>query len=71
MTTPTITVTLHGETTTLPACTVADIVARVTGTDNPQGVAIAVNNHVVVRSTWDQPLADGDTIEVLTAVQGG
>ena len=37
-----------------------------------RGVAVAVNGTVVPRSTWaDVPLADGDTVEVLTAAQGG
>ena len=37
-----------------------------------RGVAVAVNGTVVPRSTWaDVPLAEGDTVEVLTAAQGG
>jgi sulfur carrier protein len=41
-------------------------------TSAPSGVAVAVNGQVVRRSAWDStPLADGDQIEVLTAVQGG
>jgi sulfur carrier protein len=36
------------------------------------GVAAAVNGEVVRRSAWDSTrLADGDQVEVLTAVQGG
>jgi sulfur carrier protein len=36
------------------------------------GVAVAVNGEVVTRSAWDSTvLADGDELEVLTAVQGG
>jgi sulfur carrier protein len=36
------------------------------------GVAAAVNGAVVRRAAWDTtPLADGDEVEVLTAVQGG
>jgi sulfur carrier protein len=35
-------------------------------------VAVAVNGTVVPRSTWDDvALADGDSVEVLTASQGG
>ena len=34
--------------------------------------AVAVNGAVVRRSEWEStPLADGDQVEVLTAVQGG
>jgi sulfur carrier protein len=36
------------------------------------GVAAAVNDEVVRRAAWDSTvLADGDQIEILTAVQGG
>ncbi len=36
------------------------------------GVAAALNGDVVQRTAWDSTqLADGDDVEVLTAVQGG
>lgn len=36
------------------------------------GVAAAVNGEVVRRADWNaRALADGDQVEVLTAVQGG
>ena len=36
------------------------------------GIAVAVNGEVVRRATWESTrLADGDQVEVLTAVQGG
>jgi sulfur carrier protein len=36
------------------------------------GVAVAVNGDVIRRAEWRAtPLADGDQVEVLTAVQGG
>ena len=41
-------------------------------TSAASGVAVAVNGQVVRRSAWDSTvLADGDQVEVLTAVQGG
>ena len=41
-------------------------------TSAPSGIAVAVNGEVVRRSRWEStPLADGDRVEVLTAVQGG
>jgi sulfur carrier protein len=41
-------------------------------TTAPSGVAAAVNGDVVRRAAWDATaLADGDEVEVLTAVQGG
>ena len=36
------------------------------------GIAVAVNGEVVRRGDWESTrLADGDQVEVLTAVQGG
>lgn len=36
------------------------------------GVAAAVNGEVVRRASWEEtPVADGDVVEVITAVQGG
>ncbi|WP_374050425.1 sulfur carrier protein ThiS [Streptomyces roseicoloratus] len=41
-------------------------------TTAPSGVAAAVNETVVPRGQWAATLlADGDRVEVLTAVQGG
>lgn len=41
-------------------------------TSAPTGVAAALNGDVVRRAAWDSTsLADGDVVEVLTAVQGG
>jgi sulfur carrier protein len=38
----------------------------------PTGVAAALNEAVVPRSRWSvTQLADGDRVEILTAVQGG
>jgi sulfur carrier protein len=51
--------------------TVADVVERLAGTD-AKGVAVALNGDVVPRSAWPATRpAEGDRIEVLTAVQGG
>jgi sulfur carrier protein len=39
---------------------------------NTNGVAVAVNDSVVPRRQWPEvQLRDGDTIEVIHAVQGG
>jgi sulfur carrier protein len=41
-------------------------------TNARSGVAAAVNGAVVSRTAWDTTaLAEGDEVEVLTAVQGG
>jgi sulfur carrier protein len=50
--------------------TVADVVDR--WARSPIGVAVAVNEAVVTRAEWsDTTLAEGDRVEILTAVQGG
>jgi sulfur carrier protein len=53
-----------------PGTTLAAVVATLTGAVS--GVAAAVNDSVVPRGSWAATaLADGDRVEVLTAVQGG
>ena len=55
------------------SATVLDAVAA-TGKrpDNSRGVAVAVNGEVIPRGEWSATsLADGDKVEVLTAVAGG
>lgn len=52
--------------------TLADLVAELGHRPNRPGVAVAVNGVVVPRRTWQaRMLTDGDSIEVLGAVQGG
>jgi len=50
--------------------TVGQVVAAVT--DQARGIAVAVNGEVVPRQGWPAtPVAEGDQIEIVTAVQGG
>lgn len=65
-------VQLNGSTIYLadPA-TVADAVAA-SGAPAERGVAVAVDGEVVARSEWETTeLRDGQSVEVLQAVQGG
>jgi sulfur carrier protein len=64
-------VRLNGEPRELPdGTTVAGAVAGLTAAAT--GVAAAVNGDVVPRGSWTGTvLADGDQVEVVTAVQGG
>uniref|UniRef100_A0AAU3H167 Sulfur carrier protein ThiS n=1 Tax=Streptomyces sp. NBC_01401 TaxID=2903854 RepID=A0AAU3H167_9ACTN len=66
-----VSVSVNGEHRTVPADTALDtLVAALTTA--PSGVAAAVNEAVVPRGRWSATtLADGDRVEVLTAVQGG
>ncbi|MER5743682.1 sulfur carrier protein ThiS [Streptomyces sp. NPDC002225] len=53
-----------------PGTTLEALVATLTAASS--GVAAAVNETVVPRGRWGATaLADGDRVEVLTAVQGG
>jgi sulfur carrier protein len=53
-----------------PESTLTDVVAQLTAT--PQGIAVALNGSVVPRGSWPNTvLTDADTVEILTAVQGG
>lgn len=68
-----VTIVLNGEPRDLPGRpTLADAV-QATGSPAPhQGVAVAVDGDVVPRGEWEsRPLAGGERVEVLQAVQGG
>ncbi|WP_327085966.1 sulfur carrier protein ThiS [Nonomuraea sp. NBC_01738] len=64
-------VTINGAAHVVPdGMTVAQAVRTLT--EATTGVAVAVNDEVVARSTWETTgLAERDRVEVLTAVQGG
>lgn len=66
-----LTLRVNGTERTAPAgTTLATLVAQLTAA--PSGVAAAVNETVVPRGAWPRtPLAEGDRVEILTAVQGG
>ncbi|MER5180869.1 sulfur carrier protein ThiS [Streptomyces sp. NPDC002896] len=70
VTTP-IRISVNGEPREVPAGTpLGTLVATLTTA--PSGVAAALNETVVPRAEWlTTALAEGDRIEVLTAVQGG
>ncbi|MGW0782604.1 sulfur carrier protein ThiS [Streptomyces sp. NPDC002913] len=66
-----VSVSVNGERRDVPAGTALDVLVA-TLTASRSGVAAAVNEAVVPRGEWSATLlADGDRVEVLTAVQGG
>ncbi|MET8326077.1 sulfur carrier protein ThiS [Streptomyces sp. NPDC005181] len=66
-----LSVSVNGDPRSIAAGTTLEALVA-TLTTAPSGVAAAVNETVVPRSRWSTAtLADGDRIEVLTAVQGG
>jgi sulfur carrier protein len=66
-------VVLNGEPRELQdGATVVDAVQASGAPESRGGIAVAVDGEVVPRGRWDdQPLADGQQVEVLQAVQGG
>ncbi|MFJ6567028.1 sulfur carrier protein ThiS [Streptomyces sp. NPDC091292] len=66
-----VSVSVNGEARDVPAGTTLDVLVA-TVAPAPSGVAAALNETVVPRARWSATtLADGDRVEVLTAVQGG
>lgn len=64
-------VVVNGEALELHAGTTVAVLVHDLGR-SPKGMAVAVNEEVVPRSTWtDVELRAGDRVEVLTASQGG
>lgn len=54
------------------SASVRDAVAASGAPGEARGVAVALDGEVVPRGRWDQtPLADGQRVEVVQAVQGG
>jgi sulfur carrier protein len=66
-------VELNGRVTELPeVATVADAVAATGTAPDGRGIAVAVDGEVVPRTDWPSVrLADGQSVEVVRAVQGG
>jgi len=66
-------IVLNGEPRELSAdATVEEAVAATGAGERRAGLAVAVDGEVVPRGEWTRtPLADGQRVEVLQAVQGG
>jgi len=64
---------LNGEPRELtPGATLADAVRESGAGEGGRGVAVALDGEVVPRAEWETtPLADGQKVEVLAAIQGG
>ena len=64
---------VNGETREIKvAQSVAELVFQINGSDQSQGIAVAVNGQIVRRNDWaERTLEDNDEVEVLRAVSGG
>ncbi|MFI5682570.1 sulfur carrier protein ThiS [Streptomyces sp. NPDC051636] len=66
-----VTITVNGELRQVAPGTALDTLVK-SLTAAPRGVAAALNETVVPRAQWPSTaLAEGDRVEILTAVQGG
>jgi sulfur carrier protein len=66
-------VQVNGERIELRAgATVATVMERLGAEQQRRGVAVAVGAEVVPRGEWERrALADGEQVEIVTAIQGG
>jgi sulfur carrier protein len=64
---------LNGAEVDVPTgASIVDLVARVGAPEDARGVAVAVDGEVVPRGDWAETrVADGQSVEVLEAIQGG
>lgn len=69
---PDQTVIVNGEPRAVVGLTLAELVVELGLPPTGRGVAVAVAGDVVPRGAWaERPLAAGERVEVLTAIQGG
>lgn len=70
---PSIHLKVNGEAVRATAPTVAALLAeRGVAPESASGIAVARNGAVVPRARWaETALADGDSLEIIGAVQGG
>ena len=69
-----IDVLINGETRSVPAQATVSVLVREMGFDpaDAKGMAVAVNDTVAPKGTWDaHAIRSGDRIEVIAAQQGG
>lgn len=64
-----ITYVINGQGYESEQLSVQELISHHVGSD--VGVAVAINGTVVPRSSWDLAVSAGDSVDILTAVQGG
>lgn len=56
----------------LPDAATIAVALQASGITDPQSLSVIVNGAMVPRSDWaSSPLADGDTLKLLMAIEGG
>jgi len=65
-------ITVNGDARTGAACSLGELLDELGHEPTSGGIAVALNGKVVPRRDWSSTrLADGDSVEVVGAVQGG
>ena len=63
---------INGESREVEAGTIAELLAELGLSPERPGIAVAVQGSLVPRRAWAElSLADGESVEIITAVQGG
>lgn len=63
---------LNGDDIRTSARTIVELLVEQGLDPERPGIAVALNDAVIVRSGWGgQAIADGDSVEIITAMQGG
>ena len=66
------TMKINGESREVEAGTIAELLAELGLSPERPGIAVAVQGSLVPRRAWAElALADGESVEIITAVQGG
>ena len=69
---PSLTLRVNGRQERLASATLAAVLAARELASDARGVAVALNGRVVPREAWATTvLHDGDTVEIVRAMQGG
>lgn len=65
-------INLNGEDITIENVNLAEFIAQQLNGKEPNGIAVALNEMVVPKSKWAvTTINENDSIEIITAVQGG
>lgn len=66
------TISINGESRDVEAGTIAELLAELGLSPERPGIAVAVEGSLVPRRAWaGRAIAEGASVEIITAVQGG
>jgi sulfur carrier protein len=69
---PSLTLRVNGQQEHLASATLAALLTARALAPDTRGIAVALNGRVVAREAWaTTPLHDGDSVEIVRAMQGG